>query len=228
MSERVGKLITELRKERGLTQRKVAELIGMNYTYLSKMENGRLGTTPASETLIKLADALCVDPDWLLTQCGRPPQKMVRQIARNPEFFERLGKLPGKNLDAVLEQRAFRLVGQIPAGQPLEAVEDLDSFELTEFFSPDSHFLLRVQGESMIGDNIQDGDLAVVRQQTTCEDGDIVVAIVDGQDATLKRLYRRGKQIRLQPSNESMEPIFVESERIEIRGKLVGMIRTDV
>ena len=80
----------------------------------------------------------------------------------------------------------------------------------------------------MIEDAIHDGDIAIIRSQASCETGDVAVAIVDGEDAMLKRFYRQGKRIKLQLANEATEPIVVAAERVEIRGKLVGLIRTKV
>ena len=87
-------------------------MIGMNFTYLSKMENDRLGTTPSTETLVGMAEALKVDRDWLLTECGRLPERLTRSISENPEFFQRIGKLHGRQLEAALRQ-PYRLAGQV-------------------------------------------------------------------------------------------------------------------
>jgi SOS-response transcriptional repressor LexA len=224
--QQIGKLIRSIREEMGLTQRNFAELINMNFTYLSRLENDRLGTVPSAETLKTMADVLDIDRDWLLTQCGRPPEGMEQRIARNPELFEQVGKLEDRQLKKALNRKPHQLVGQIPAGQPVEAIEDTEAFDLTEEFSPEDHFLLRVKGDSMIDDAIHDGDIAIIRSQSTCENGDVVAAIVDGEEATLKRFLNQGKRIKLQPSNEAMEPIVVAADRVEVRGKLVGLIRT--
>ena len=80
----------------------------------------------------------------------------------------------------------------------------------------------------MIADGIHDGDIAIVRPQSVCDDGDIVVALIDGEEATVKRFYRQKSRIKLQPSNAAMEPLYVEPERIQIRGRVVGIIRTMV
>lgn len=226
MSNRVGNLIRKLREERGITQRRLAEATGANYTYLSKIENGRLNHTPSSKTLIAIADALEVDRDWLLTECGRPPEKLTQSIASHAEFFRRLSRLRGRQLDAALQP--FPLLGQVPAGPLAEAIESAEEFELANLFSPGEHYLLHVRGDSMIEDGIRDGDLAIVRRQSECSDGDVVVALVDGEEATVKRFYRQKSRIKLQPANAAMEPLYVEPERIQIRGRVVGIIRTTV
>ena len=117
------------------------------------------------------------------------------------------------------------LVGTIAAGRPIEALEDKLEMSLTELVpTGDRIYLLRVRGKSMIEDHIDDGDLVVVERRETANDGDIVVAILDGEEATLKRFYReRNGSIRLQPANSSMEPIY--TTRVHVRGIVRGVIR---
>ncbi|MBL9079250.1 MAG: transcriptional repressor LexA [Planctomycetes bacterium] len=117
------------------------------------------------------------------------------------------------------------LVGMIAAGRPIEALEDRQEMSLTELVpTGDSIYLLKVRGKSMIEDHIDDGDLVVVERRETALDGDIVVAILDGEEATLKRFYReRNGTIRLQPANSSMEPIY--TTRVQVRGVVRGVIR---
>ncbi len=117
------------------------------------------------------------------------------------------------------------LVGLIAAGRPIEAVEDRQDLSLTDLVpTGDRIYLLRVRGKSMIEDHIDDGDLVVVEKRETANDGDIVVAILDDEEATLKRFFReRNGMIRLQPANSSMEPIF--TSRVQLRGVVRGVIR---
>jgi repressor LexA len=117
------------------------------------------------------------------------------------------------------------LVGTIAAGRPIEALEDREDLALTELVpTGDRIYLLRVRGKSMIEDHIDDGDLVVVEKRETARDGDIVVAILDDEEATLKRFYREPNgMIRLQPANSSMEPIF--TSRVQLRGIVRGVIR---
>lgn len=122
------------------------------------------------------------------------------------------------------EFRGLPLAGIFAAGSPIQAVEDVERFDLGNMYDPATHFMLRVRGNSMIDDHIDDGDLIVVRRQTECSDGDTVVALVDGNSATLKRFYREADgRIRLQPSNESLEPIY--TTQVEIKGVVVGVVR---
>lgn len=117
------------------------------------------------------------------------------------------------------------LLGRIAAGRPIEALEDREDISLAELVpTGDSMYLLRVRGKSMIEDHIDDGDLVVVERRENANDGDIVVAILEDEEATLKRFYReRNGLIRLQPANSSMEPIYVQ--RVQIRGVVRGVIR---
>jgi repressor LexA len=117
------------------------------------------------------------------------------------------------------------LVGMIAAGRPIEAIEDRQELSLTELVpTGDDIYLLRVRGKSMIDDHIEDGDLVVVEKRNTARNGEIVVAILEGEEATLKRFYREADgRIRLQPANPEMQPIFVTS--VQIRGVVKGVIR---
>lgn len=116
------------------------------------------------------------------------------------------------------------LLGTIAAGRPIEAIEDREDVPLQELIpSGEEHYMLRVSGQSMIEDHIDDGDLVVIRRQNHARNGDIVVAIVDGEEATLKRFYKEKNRIRLQPANASLEPLY--PSHLEIRGVLCGVVR---
>lgn len=119
---------------------------------------------------------------------------------------------------------AVRVLGTIAAGSPIEAIEDPETVPLTDLIPTDEGiYLLRVRGKSMIEDHIDDGDLVVIRSAKTARNGEIVVAIVDGEEATLKRFYREGSRVRLQPANSEMDPIYPED--VEIRGVVEGVVR---
>ena len=117
------------------------------------------------------------------------------------------------------------IVGRVTAGQPILAVENIEgTFPLpVEVVRQDNVFMLRVQGDSMIGAGILDGDLIIVRQQNEARNGEIVVALI-GDEATVKRFFKERTLIRLQPDNPSMEPIY--SQDVSILGKVVGVFRT--
>lgn len=118
------------------------------------------------------------------------------------------------------------LAGTVAAGKPIEAVETPDTIEVpASMAGQGKNFVLRVQGDSMIGDGILDGDLVVVRKQHTAETGQTVVALIAGE-ATVKRFYRKGRRIELHPANPAMAPILVEDdESFRIEGVVVGVIR---
>jgi repressor LexA len=120
------------------------------------------------------------------------------------------------------------LLGAIAAGLPIEAVSQGETFAVP----PDmvrrgrDNYVLKVQGDSMIDEQIRDGDYIVVSQQDTADNGQMVVALVDGDSATVKKLYREpGNRIRLQPANERMDPIVVDARQVQVQGVVVGVIR---
>lgn len=124
------------------------------------------------------------------------------------------------------DERATQLplVGYIAAGVPIEAIEERETLDLEELFvSPDETFVLRVRGDSMIEDQICDGDYVVIRKRETARDGETVVALVDGDHATLKRFYREKNGIRLQPSNPNYKPLI--SKDVAVQGVVIGVIR---
>jgi repressor LexA len=115
------------------------------------------------------------------------------------------------------------LAGQIAAGVPVLAEEQTEHVDFAEMFGDDDNFCLKVKGESMIDDQIADGDYVVVRKQETARDGEIVVALVDKQEATLKRFYREKNRYKLVPANSNMRPIY--SNDVEILGVVTGLVR---
>ena len=195
MSPHVGAMIREARQARGITLRQLASQVGIHFTHLSKIENGKdqIGRRP----LIRIAEELGVDPDLLLGEAGH-------------------------------QQAPFRVLGNIAAGLPIDAIEDIETFDLTKVFDPHGHFLLRVKGNSMILDGINDGDLAIVRRTNAARAGDTVVAVVDGGEATLKRFKKVKNIITLMPANDQMAEMQYPLSRVEIRGVLVGLVRTAV
>lgn len=117
------------------------------------------------------------------------------------------------------------LYGSVAAGQPIAAVATDDRLNFTDLFCGPDHFALRVKGQSMIEDHIDNGDYVVIRPQGTAENGERVVAMVDNE-VTLKRFYHQGNQITLQPCNGTMEPIVVgPNSDTSILGVLVGVLR---
>jgi repressor LexA len=117
------------------------------------------------------------------------------------------------------------LMGRIAAGQPIEAIERPETISLADFTRSKEVFALEVRGESMEDEHILDGDYVLVEKTKTAHNGDIVVALVEGTDATLKRLYREGENIRLQPSNARMKPIIVPARDVQVQGRVIGVLR---
>jgi repressor LexA len=116
------------------------------------------------------------------------------------------------------------ILGRIAAGAPIEAIEAPETLDLNDLVPRDRDvYALRVRGDSMIEDSIRDGDLVLIERRTTARNGETVVAILDGEEATLKRYYRENGRVRLQPANSNMEPILVDE--VEIRGVLIGVVR---
>ena len=116
------------------------------------------------------------------------------------------------------------ILGRIAAGAPIEAIEDPEPLDLRDLIPPGREvYALRVQGESMIEDAIADGDLVLVERRQEARDGETVVAVLPDGETTLKRFYREGNQIRLQPANQTMQPLIVSD--VEIRGVVIGVIR---
>ncbi|MHC4498524.1 MAG: transcriptional repressor LexA [Planctomycetota bacterium] len=126
--------------------------------------------------------------------------------------------LPGRPVEDI------PLVGTVAAGLPIEAIEDRDCLSLTGCFGrSDGLFALKVTGDSMIGEDIRDGDYVICRRSAVADDGQLVVAIVDDENATLKRFYKEKSGARLEPANEDCEPIYSHDCRIE--GVMVGLVR---
>nr|WP_315459163.1 transcriptional repressor LexA [uncultured Sphingorhabdus sp.] len=118
------------------------------------------------------------------------------------------------------------LHGKIAAGVPIEALEGQSSLSVPmALLGAGEHYALEVSGDSMMEAGILDGDYALIRKANTARDGEIVVALVRGEEATLKYLRREGQQIRLDPANSSYEPQYYAPEEVEVQGKLAGLLR---
>ena len=121
-------------------------------------------------------------------------------------------------------QTRIPLLGKIAAGSPIEAIESSEKIELAELFPPGSNtFALQVAGDSMVEDHICDGDIVICQRRNTARDGEVVVALLDTGEATLKRIFRNNNKIELHPANECYKPIIVD--HCEIQGVMVGLIR---
>ena len=120
------------------------------------------------------------------------------------------------------------LLGMVAAGQPIEAVPDQETVAVPEDLvgRGGRHYVLKVRGDSMIDEQIRDGDYVIVSSRNTADNGDMVVALVHGDSATVKKFYREGDgRVRLQPANVTMSPMFFAPDEVAVQGVVVGVIR---
>ena len=118
------------------------------------------------------------------------------------------------------------LHGRIAAGTPIEALQGTEAFAVpAALLGPGEHYALEVSGDSMVEEGILDGDFALIRKVDTARDGEIVVALIDNEEATLKTYRREGRTIRLDPANSRYEPQLYDENRVRIQGRLAGLIR---
>lgn len=145
---------------------------------------------------------------------------LVRRVWNQNRSIDLVRESTGKALD-------LPLVGTIAAGLPLEAVPTTETITVpADMVSGRGRtFVLRIQGDSMIGEQIREGDYVIIEERPLARDGETVVALVDGMDATLKRFYRDGATVRLQPSHPTMAPIVLPADRVQVQGVVVGLIR---
>ncbi len=134
---------------------------------------------------------------------------------------------PARVAAGPLPHLEFPLLGRIAAGRPVEAIANPESFSLGDFTSGRSNiYVLRVKGDSMVDDHICDGDYILVEGAEEARNGEIVVALTGGTDATLKRFFREsGGRVRLQPANAQMEPIVLPARDVKIQGRVIGVLR---
>ena len=145
-------------------------------------------------------------------------QGLIRRDSTKPRALEVLDGSHARG-------RSVPLVGRVTAGQPILAVENIEDYLMLpqSMLGKDELFCLRVQGESMIDIGILDGDIVVLRQQDTAENGEIVVAMTPDDEATLKRIFYEDGRVRLQPENSTMQPIYAPT--VTVLGKLVALVR---
>jgi len=128
---------------------------------------------------------------------------------------------------ALLGNLEFPLLGRIAAGQPVEAIPNPETFSFGDFAQGKSNiYVLRVKGDSMVDDHICNGDYILVEGADTADNGEIVVALTGGTDATLKRFFRETNgKVRLQPANAQMDPIILPAREVKIQGRVIGVLR---
>jgi repressor LexA len=136
-----------------------------------------------------------------------------------------------RSVELVLTRAAGRAVelpmlGYVAAGMPIEAVASNETISVPEdLVGRRDTYVLRVRGSSMIDEQIRDGDFVIVEDRKTAENGEMVIALLDGRDATLKKFYREHENIRLQPANPTMNPIIVPADAVQVQGVVVGVMR---
>ncbi len=146
---------------------------------------------------------------------------LVRRGWNQNRSIEPTGAADGRGV------RILPLVGTIAAGQPLEAVPETETLAVPEelIAGRGRACVLRVRGESMIEEQIRDGDYVIVEERNVARDGETVVALLDQTEATLKRFFREGSMVRLQPAHPDMKPIAMPADRVRVQGVVVGVIR---
>ena len=118
------------------------------------------------------------------------------------------------------------LLGYVAAGAPIEAIAGTETIAVPEDFAGRREsYVLRVRGNSMIDEQIRDGDFVIVEDRRTAENGEMVIALLNGSDVTLKKLYREHGRIRLQPANPTMQPMLLPPEQVQVQGVVVGVMR---
>lgn len=121
--------------------------------------------------------------------------------------------------------RELPLYGLIAAGQPIEALASPEKISVPQdMLGSGDYYTLQVKGDSMIEDGIFDGDYVIIEKREVANNGDVVVALINGREATLKRFYKEARQVRLEPANSSLKPIFVKND-LQIQGKMIGLLR---
>ncbi len=160
----------------------------------------------------------------------------IRRLPNRARALEVL-KLPEMQSGSVVELRPtapapandtveIPLHGRIAAGTPIEALQGTECFPVpAALLGPGEHFALEVSGDSMVEEGILDGDFALIRKADTAHDGELVVALIDHEEATLKTYRREGRMIRLDPANSRYEPQRYDEGRVTIQGRLAGLIR---
>jgi len=128
--------------------------------------------------------------------------------------------------NGVSAEAELPLLGLVAAGEPIEAIENAETILVPgDMRGRGDNYVLQVRGDSMIDENIQSGDYVIVQPREVAENGETVIALIGGQDATLKKLYREGDKVRLQPANAEMKPIYAQASEVRVRGVVVGVMR---
>lgn len=149
-----------------------------------------------------------------------------RSLEITPKYYAEQRQYKQMPAGALMQGASVPLLGRIAAGAPVEAIAGEDTLNFADFAGDPGTYALKVRGESMIDDHICDGDYVLIEKTPDARNGDIVVALVEGTETTLKRFYLEdGGRVRLQPANAAMQPIYVSRAAVQIQGKLLAVMR---
>ena len=157
-----------------------------------------------------------------------PNRARALEVLKHPEVRPAAAVTPLRPATpaAANDTMEIPLHGKIAAGTPIEALQGTENFSVpAALLGPGEHYALEVSGDSMVDEGILDGDFALIRKVDTARDGEIVVALIDNEEATLKTFRREGSMVRLDPANRQYEPQRYDPRRVQIQGKLAGLIR---
>lgn len=172
-----------------------------------------------SPSLTEIASGIGISPNSI----SLISRNIHALVAAGELKFNRKGY---RNIQLGETDPAVPVIGRIAAGTPIEAIENRQTIDLTSLFNQDEHFMLEVKGDSMVEEGILDGDYVICRPTKSVKEGDIVVALIDQQDATLKRLsYKIPERITLIPANPNLKPKAYLPHRVQIQGVFVGLLR---
>jgi SOS regulatory protein LexA len=176
------------------------------------------------------SNVLQISDSWI-TRTEEPAREITRLAAiylgtgDTPAKRENLRLFPQIAAQSAPTSRSLPLWGTVAAGRPIEAFAVPETISLEDIVGSKTVFALRVRGDSMQDEHIADGDYVLVEKTKKARNGDIVIALIDGYETTLKRFYLQGATIRLQPSNVTMPPILVSADSVMIQGKVIGILR---
>ena len=198
--------------------------------------------TPSEKKTLRFIQKYCIEKGYspTLTEIakgiGIKSKGVVHRYIKTLESLNLISISSHRKRGIVLNLEAYEnqsvapiipLLGRIAAGQPIEAIEGREEINLADFIMNPDRFALQVSGDSMIEAGILDGDTVIIKHQNTAENGDIIVALIDGLEATLKRLKKLPDgMILLMPENKFMEPKVYPAQRVQIQGVVVGQLRS--
>ena len=194
-----ARTLAYLRKGKGLTQQELSKILGLSSSSVSMYERGE--REPNFETLEALADFFNVDMNYLMTG------------------------LPSNAIPYSRTSQVAPILGRIPAGYPIFSAAEIEGYSPIDYADTENYFWLRVSGDSMVNADILNGDLVLIRRQPCADDGQIVAARVNGDEATLKRFRRVGDTVMLMPENPSYSPIPVPVSAFETGdASIIGVV----